>query len=385
MTIYDDNKSAYDEIPKDIFRLVQINEHIHDTKFETKPIGFFKDVLLRFSKNKASVFAGVVILILVFFAAFGPGMNQYGYAQQHTDLVNLPPKIPFLANMGISLFDGGKILENRQYDNLEDTGKYPKDSILEVLNPRLVNGVKIVDVKVDYYKYSGMGDDECFWFGSDYLGRDIWTRLWRGARVSLMIAVIAVLCNVCIGVVYGSIAGYYGGKADLLMMRVTEIINAFPRVVVVTMFIMVAGTGMFSIIMALVIKDWVDTARMVRSQFYRFKGREYVLAARTLGVKDVVLIFRHILPNSIGPIITSSMIAIPTAIFAESFLAYIGLGLQAPEPSIGVLLSQGQKVLLNCPTQVLFPAIVISLLMISFNLFGNGLRDAFDPTLRGTE
>ena len=119
---------------------------------------------------------------------------------------------------------------------------------------------------------------------------------------------------------------------------------------------------------------------MVRSQFYRFKGREYVLAARTLGVGDMALIFRHILPNSIGPIITSSMIAIPTAI-----LAYIGLGLQAPEPSIGVMLSRGQKVLLQYPSQVVFPAIIISLLMISFNLFGNGLRDAFDPTLRGAE
>ena len=385
MNIFDEKKSEYASIPKEQFQMVQMNEHIHDSKFETKPIGYFKDVMLRFSKNKASVVAGIVILIIAFFAAFGPEMNEYGYAQQHTELVNLPPKIPALAKMGISLFDGGKILENRRYDNLSDTTKYPEGSIIEVLNPRLVNGVQIVDVKVDYYKYSNMDDDQCFWFGSDYLGRDIWTRLWRGARVSLMIAVIAVMCNVFIGVIYGSIAGYYGGRIDDVMMRFTDIINAFPRVVVVTMFIMVAGTGMFSIIMALVIKDWVQTARMVRSQFYRFKGREYVLAARTLGVKDVVLIFRHILPNSIGPIITSSMIAIPTAIFAESFLAYIGLGLQAPEPSIGVLLSQGQKVLLNCPTQVLFPAIVISLLMISFNLFGNGLRDAFDPTLRGAE
>ena len=202
---------------------------------------------------------------------------------------------------------------------------------------------------------------------------------------SLIIAIVSVCCNVVIGVIYGSISGYYGGTVDMIMMRITEIINAFPRIVIVTLFIMVAGTGMFSIIMSLVIKDWVNTARMVRSQFYRFKGREYVLAARTLGVRDMALIFRHILPNSIGPIITSSMIAIPTAIFSESFLAYIGLGLQAPEPSIGVMLSQGQKVLLHYPSQVVFPAIVISLLMISFNLFGNGLRDAFDPTLRGAE
>lgn len=385
MVLYEDNKDKYDSIPDEKFKLVQSQEKIHDQKFQTKPIGFFKDVLLRFSKNKASVFAACVILIIAFFAIFGPGMNDYTFQEQHTDRINMPPKVPFLAKMGISMFDGGQLLENRNYDNLTDPAKYPEGCVLEILNPRLVNGQKMVDVKVDYYKYLGMADDECYWLGSDYLGRDIWTRLWRGARVSLIIAVISVLCNVCIGIVYGSIAGYYGGAIDMIMMRITEIINAFPRIVIVTLFIMVFGTGMFSIIGSLVIKDWVQTARMVRSQFYRFKDREYVLAARTLGVKDITLIFRHILPNTIGPIITSSMIAIPTAIFAESFLAFIGLGLQAPEPSIGVLLSQGQKVLLHYPTQVVFPAIVISLLMISFNMFGNGLRDAFDPTLRGAE
>ncbi len=385
MTLYEENKAKYDSIPADKFVLVQKNERLHDSEFKTKPIGFFKDVMLRFAKNKASVCAAVIILIISFFAVFGPGMNEYKYDEQHTDRINMPPKIPAIAKLGLGIFDGGFVLENRNYDNINDTTKYPEGCILKVKNPRLVNGQRMVDLEVDYYKYVGMADDECYWFGSDYLGRDIWTRMWRGARISLIIAVVSVACNVVIGVVYGSIAGYYGGKADMIMMRITEIINAFPRIVIVTLFIMVAGTGMFSIIMSLVIKDWVNTARMVRSQFYRFKGREYVLAARTLGVKDIALIFRHILPNSIGPIITSSMIAIPTAIFAESFLAYIGLGLQAPEPSIGVMLSQGQKVLLLYPTQVVFPAIIISLLMISFNLFGNGLRDAFDPTLRGAE
>lgn len=249
----------------------------------------------------------------------------------------------------------------------------------------MVQGVEMCDIKVDYYKYSGVEDGTYFWMGTDYLGRDLWVRMWRGARVSLLIAFISVICNVCIGIVYGSIAGYYGGKVDMIMMRITEIIGAFPEIVVVTLFILFFGTGILSIILCLVVQNWIGTARMIRSQFYRYKGSEYVLAARTLGVRDMALIFRHILPNSIGPIITSSMIAIPTAIFSESFLAYIGLGLQAPEPSIGVMLSRGQKVLLQYPSQVVFPAIIISLLMISFNLFGNGLRDAFDPTLRGAE
>ena len=239
------------------------------------------------------------------------------------------------------------------------------------------------DIKVDYYKYCGLEDGTYFWMGTDYLGRDLWVRMWRGARVSLAIAFISVICNVFIGIVYGSIAGYYGGKIDMVMMRITEIIGAFPEIVVVTLFILFFGTGMLSIILCLVVQNWIGTARMIRSQFYRYKGSEYVLAARTLGVKDMALIFRHILPNSIGPIITRAMIAIPGAIFTESFLAYIGLGIRAPESSIGVLLSQGQKIMQQYPNQVFFPAVGISLLMIAFNMLSNGLRDAFDPTQRG--
>lgn len=131
------------------------------------------DVWLRFVKNKASVVAAVIILFISFMAIFGPGMNQYKYDEQHTDHINMPPKIPFIAQMDIGIFDGGFTLENRKYDNLNDTQKYPEGSILEVRNPRLVGGERIVDVVVDYYKYTGMPDDECFWFGSDYLGRDI--------------------------------------------------------------------------------------------------------------------------------------------------------------------------------------------------------------------
>ena len=151
------------------------------------------------------------------------------------------------------------------------------------------------------------------------------------------------------------------------------------------LFMMIFGTGIVAIILALTATGWIGMASMIRAQFYRFKGREYVLASRTLGAKDSSLIFRHILPNAIGPIITRAMLAIPGAIFSESFLAYIGLGIQAPEPSIGVMLSDGQRVLLQYPYQTLFPALLISLLMIAFNLFANGLRDALDPTKRGEE
>ena len=364
----------------DDFELLQLDRELKDARFETQPIGFFKDAAIRLCHNGAALAAAVLILIVIFMAAFGPGMNKYGFNDQYIDYVNMPPKIPLLATIGIA--DGSRVLQNRRLDNVNDPEKMPQEAILEIFNEREVRGVTMVDVKVDYYLYTGC--EETFWFGTDYLGRDLWTRLWRGTRISLFIAIISVLTNVVIGVVYGSVAGYYGGKVDMVMMRICEIIQSFPRVVIATLFIMVFGTGLFSIIMSLLISGWISTARMIRSQFYRFKDREYVLAARTMGISDRSIIFRYILPNSLGPIITSTMIAVPSAIFTESFLAYIGLGLQAPEPSIGVLLSEGQKVLLNYPFQSLFPGIVISVLMICFNLFGNGLRDAMDPTLRGT-
>lgn len=363
----------------DDFELLQQSVSLKDAKFEAPPIGFFKDAMLRLSKNKAAVVALILILLVSFMALFGPSMTPYTFEQQFVDYTNMPPKIPLLAKLGIA--DGSRMLPNRRLDGLSNTDKYPEGCILDVRNERVVNGVTMVDIEVDYYLYTRC--EETFWLGSDYLGRDLWTRLWRGARVSLFIAIVSVVTNVIIGVIYGSIAGYYGGKIDMVMMRICEIIQSFPRVVIVTLFIMFFGTGIFSIVMSLLISGWIQTARLVRAQFYRFKDREYVLAARTMGVSDRSVIFRHILPNSLGPIITTMMIAVPQAIFTESFLAYIGLGLQAPEPSIGVLLSEGQKVLLNFPYQSLFPGILISVLMISFNLFGNGLRDAMDPTMRG--
>lgn len=365
-----------------MFEMVQYEKDLKDDTFEMEPISYFKDAWIRLRKNKASIVSMYIILLISFLSIFGPSLNKYGFNDQNVNKINFPPRVEAFAQIGF--WDGGRLLENRAVANLDDIERYPLGSVLEVKNVRTFKGVEMADVEVDFYKYNNI-ESEDHWFGTDYLGRDLWTRMWRGSRVSLMIALLSVTTNIIIGVIYGAVAGYYGGKVDMVLMRFAEIIDAFPQIVIITLFIMYFGTGLFSIIMALVIKGWVPTARMIRSQFLRFKNREYVLAARTLGVPDMSLIFRHILPNSIGPIITRAMIAIPGAIFSESFLAFIGLGLQAPEPSIGVLLSEGQKNLLHFPYQVFFPAILISVLMISFNLFSNGLRDAFDPTMRGQD
>ncbi|TVQ24483.1 MAG: ABC transporter permease [Spirochaetaceae bacterium] len=373
--VYDEQYSADD------FEFIHADDVLADEDFKDPAVGYFQDAFNRFKENRASVAASWIILIIFFMAIFGPEMNDFGFNEQNPDLRNMPPRIEWLRPIGIAT--GNRQLERRRVEFFEDEERYPAGSIIRVRNRLTVNNVEIADVLVDYYAYRGV--EHSFWFGTDYLGRDYWTRLWRGSRVSLAIAIISVLTNLLIGIVYGAAAGYYGGTADMILMRICEVIEAFPRVVIVTLFILFFGTGLFSIIMSLVVSGWIGTARLVRAQFYRFKLREFVLAARTMGVRDSVIMFRHIFPNSVGPIITRTMFAVPLAIFTESFLAYIGLGLQAPEPTIGVLLSDAQAVLLNYPYQSLFPAIVISLLMISFNLFANGLRDALDPTMRGVK
>lgn len=369
-------------LPKEAFEFLNEDKVLFDEAIAGKPIGFFGDAFLRLKKNKASIAAFIIIILIAFFSVAGPSFTPYGYNDQDVERVNMPPRIPLLEKFGIA--DGTRILYNNRKESLENPEKFPDGCVIDIVKEYEIRGVPMADVKVDYYAYCGQSD-RYFIMGTDYLGRDLWTRLWRGARISLMIAVISVMMNILIGVVYGAIAGYYGGHVDIIMMRITEIIGAFPQVIVATLLILFMGTGIRAIVLALIIRGWIGTAKLVRGQFLRFKGREYVLAARVMGVKDRKLIFRHILPNSIGPVITRAMVEVPGAIFAESFLAFIGLGLQAPEPSIGVLLSDAQKVLTSYPYQTFFPAVLISVLMISFNLFGNGLRDAFNPTMRGSD
>ena len=370
------------DLPESDFQMVQ-SEEIHDEKFQTKPIGFFKDAMIRLSKSAVAVTSFTIIVIIILSSLIVPNITGYGYRQQNIAAKDLPPRIPLLEDIGIA--DGTRVLKNRKKEALSDPKRYPEGSVLEIVREFEAKGVAMVDVKVDAYVYAGVSTDEYHWFGTDYLGRDLCTRLFKGARVSLLIAFVSVVTNVIIGVIYGAISGYYGGKVDIVMTHFAEVLDGLPYVVVTILFMLLLGAGITSLILAMCVTGWIGTSRLIRAQFFRFKEREYVLAARTLGVGDIALIFRHILPNCVGPLITRAMIAIPGAIFSESFLAYIGLGIAPPEPSIGILLSDGQNVLLQYPYQTFFPAVLISVLMIAFNMFANGLRDALDPTKRGEE
>ena len=276
---------------------------------------------------------------------------------------------------------------------------YARDANGDFIYYELNNGE--YNVRLDYYDYFTYknGFEIKYVFGANQQGQDIFLRLAKGCRFSLLLGVGITVINFIIGLIWGAIAGYYGGTVDLLMERFTDVIANVPSIIIMT----ITQIGLTSnndiklspllkitiaILIAFIYNGWVGVASTTRMQFYRFKGQEYVLASRTLGAKDRRLIFKHILPNAAGTLVTSCVLMVPGVIFSESSLSYLGIidFTSSGINSIGALLSEGQKAgLATYPHVLLFPALVISLLMISFNLFGNGLRDAFNTTLRGSE
>lgn len=247
-------------------------------------------------------------------------------------------------------------------------------------------------VRVDYYEYFQYvnGFEPLFVFGANIYGQDIFTCLAAGGRLSFLLAFSISFINFIIGACYGAVEGYYGGTMDIIMERIADVLYSMPFVVVATLFQMHLASKvgvLLSLLFAFVLTGWIPMASRVRMQFYRFKGQEYVLAARTLGAKDGRLIFKHIFPNALGTIITGSVLSIPGVIFTESMLSYLKIvNLETSSlTSIGTMLANGQGFLNTYPHIILFPALFISVLMISFNLLGNGLRDAFNPSLRGAD
>ena len=244
----------------------------------------------------------------------------------------------------------------------------------------------ISSIRAISYRYRQMGYSKMpkFIFGTDANGVDMLTRMFNGLRTSLLLGVATFAFCFMFGLVWGAISGYFGGAVDLAMERFCEILGGVPWLVVMTLCILHLGNNFGTFVLALCLTGWMGTAARTRTQFYRFKGMEHVLAARTLGASDWRLIFKHILPNSLGTIITSAVLMIPSVIYSEATLAYLNLGLQG-SASFGVIMSDNQQFLQSNSYLIVIPSIVMALLMISFNLFGNGLRDAVNPTLKGSE
>lgn len=221
-----------------------------------------------------------------------------------------------------------------------------------------------------------------FWFGTDELGRDLFTRVWWGARISLFVGIMASFMDLVIGVLYGSIAGSIGGKTEEIMMRICDVLYSIPYLLVVILLMVMIGSGITTIILALTITGWIGMARIVRGQILQIKQLDFVKAAQVAGANRLRILWRHLIPNSMGPIIITLTLTIPTAIFAEAFLSFLGLGVQAPIASWGTMANDGLPALRYYPWRLFFPAGFISLTMLSFNLLGDGLRDAYDPKLR---
>lgn len=237
---------------------------------------------------------------------------------------------------------------------------------------------------VTNYDHTDATPSSQYWLGTDSLGRDLWSRIWVGARVSLTIGFVVTLINQFIGIIVGGFSGYIGGKLDMFIMRVIDVMYGIPSLIVAILVMLVRGAGISSLIIAMIIIGWIGSARFVRGQVLQLKNDEYILAARVLGASNLRIILRHLFPNILGLIITNVTMAIPGAIFQEAFLSYIGLGIQPPNPSWGILAKEGQQNLMVYPWEIIVPAFFISTMMLSLNLLGDGLRDAFDPRMRGT-
>ncbi|MDD3213490.1 MAG: ABC transporter permease [Eubacteriales bacterium] len=315
---------------------------------------FWKDAFARFRKNKSAVFSLSVILLIVVLAVFGPLISSYSYQETHITETNMAPRVPGLEDIGI--FTGDETLKT-------STG-------FKLKNAYVVN------------KETGEKSDTYYWFGSDTLGRDIWTRTWMGTRVSLYIAIVAVLIDMIIGMSYGLISGYFGGKVDSVMQRFAEIVNSIPTLVIVTLLMLILKPGLMTITIALMITGWIGMSRIARAQMLKLKEQEFVLASHTLGASNMRVIFSEILPNIIGQLITNTMFSIPNAIFTEAFLSFVGLGIPEPMCSLGSLISYAFKSFTTHPFQIVPPVIVLALLMLCFNMLADGLRDAFDPKMK---
>ena len=511
------NKNNIPEISAEKFKFVGTDEKIHDQKFETKQVSYFRDAFHRFCKNKGSVVAAIIICILLVYSILVPALCQTNYTLVPTDTTYLEygkllPRNGLFVDMGLNFWDGAgkQTLGEANYNALRAIGQetgheiikkvyevntdadgkaiyevrvdsyisngftyltlteaqykaiqqwqnetgiqviYPANADKTVTNANIwyeankkgvakldkegnfVNNYRTSGADGDYYslrvegdpgiedpeasdryryatvtgdssaisykcrvfKYTYFqyryGEEPTFLFGTNDKGQDIFTRLASGARFSFIFAICIASINLVIGAIYGSIEGYYGGWVDMLMERFSDILSRIPFMVVTTLFQLhlAKKVGVVpSLLFAFVLTGWIGMASTVRMQFYRYKGQEYILAARTLGASDVRLMFKHIFPNSLGTIVTSSVLVIPSVIFSESSLTYLGIiNLDsATRTSVGTMLANGCAFLSTFPHIIFFPALFISLLMLSFNLFGNGLRDAFNPALRGSD
>ena len=317
---------------KDDFEFISAREINVDENYSSQ--GYWKGVAIHFFKNKFAVTGLILISLMISFAIIAPLISSYEYQEI------------------ISITDSNG-----------------KEIVAKSLSPQISGSEK------------NIFSDKTFIFGTDDMGRDLWTRTWQGARVSLIIAFVAIFIDMLIGTSYGLISGYFGGTIDNLMQRFIEIAGSIPTLVIISILAIFMDKGIGLVIASLLITEWIGMSKIARAECLKLKEREYVLASRTLGAGSLHIIFTQILPNSIGPIITQVMFSIPVAIFTEAFLSFVGVGIVLPQCSIGSLIEAGFNNITILPYQILPPITVLAILMLGFNLIGDGLREALAPKL----
>ena len=340
------NTSATPMITKDLFESASESSMQDKEKISAPSLSFMADSWRRLKKNKVAMVSLIILIIISMSSLLAPVIAPHDPNAQTVQYANMPPKIPGIDINGLN----GTVKQN--------------------------------GVVIDKYEASNVPEDVYYYLGTDSLGRDLLSRILYGTRVSLFIAFMAALFNLTLGVVYGLTSGWLGGKVDNIMQRILEILSGVPNLVVVILMLLVLKPGISSIIIALALTEWLSMARVVRAQTLKLKNQEYILAARTLGQSPMKIAFRHILPNLAGVIIIQVMFSIPSAIFFEAFLSFIGIGIPAPNASLGTLINDGYKTFRFLPHLMWYPAGIMSVIMICFNLLADGLRDAFDPKMR---
>ncbi|MDK9711353.1 ABC transporter permease [Acidaminobacter sp.] len=393
------------KITPDLWEPIVIEDREKD-KIVRKSLTYWQDAWRRLKKNHLSMLGLGVIFLLAFAAIIGPTLSPYSYSDQDLNMSNMPPRLELH-----KLEDGTFVHVHKEYRLYEvsESGEilsriqHTKEDMINKTREFEFNGNEIV---IDYklaainkdvpnapkftLTINGQQNDtadktvwnKTYLFGTDTLGRDIFVRNLFGARISLLIALVATIVQFFIGVIYGGVSGYVGGRVDNFMMRVVDIVDTIPLMLYVILLMVVLGAGLMTIIIALGSVYWVRMARLVRGQVLSIKENEFILAARTLGASPWRIMVRHLIPNSMGAIIVSLAMMVPSAIFTESFLSFIGLGVSAPQASWGTLASDAMGGLRTYAYQLFVPSFFISMTVLSFNFLGDGLRDALDPRLR---
>ncbi|MBZ9688753.1 ABC transporter permease [Clostridium estertheticum] len=425
-----------DKIEKEQFQ--HVGKNLAAAQSIKRPsMSYLQDAFRRLKKSKPSIISFWILVVLIIMAIVGPMISKslYGHTYR-TQNLKLQDQTFILSNQRslklssnsvfsyekykpnlrktklefknvklknqagkLSFHIGDKSEESYQGDQKEykleitTTTSDNWDSIIKKLN---IEAEKILKEDPDFrgvtFKKSNnnitletKGEKKFnskYWLGTDDLGRDLFTRLWEGSRVSFLIAIISVLFTVLFGVVYGGVSGYIGGRSDTIMMRIIEILMVIPDMLYIMLLSIVFPRGVVTITLVLAFTSWMGTAILVRGEVLRLKHSEYVIASQILGADSKRVIFKHLIPNCMGPIIVNMTMMIPRMIFAEAFLSFIGLGVPAPYASLGVLVNDGAKIFYQYPHLLIIPSIVLCLIMLSFNILGDGLRDSLDPKLR---